>query len=160
MIPYGNEGYLDKEFFCDHGPLECKKNMVESCAIEHLKTPEDYMPFLFCAEAAEKITPDAVIRKCVRSESIASAISTCYGGGKGEEGIRLQIALGERNEKLKNKYTPWIVINGEHSNLAEDHLERAICLAYTGSHTPAACGNYIDRRCFPVKLVHSTDIIA
>eukprot|EP00441_Pelagodinium_beii_P046029 CAMPEP_0197622216 /NCGR_PEP_ID=MMETSP1338-20131121/2585_1 /TAXON_ID=43686 ORGANISM="Pelagodinium beii, Strain RCC1491" /NCGR_SAMPLE_ID=MMETSP1338 /ASSEMBLY_ACC=CAM_ASM_000754 /LENGTH=110 /DNA_ID=CAMNT_0043191895 /DNA_START=243 /DNA_END=571 /DNA_ORIENTATION=- len=110
--------------------------MIEACAIKHLPDPKDYMDFVFCAEGSSA-GPEQLITKCATA-SAKSDIETCYGKGKGAEGKALIAKAGAATAKLNHEYTPWVDLDGKHSQAAEQNLEKAICDAYTGAAKPAA----------------------
>jgi interferon gamma-inducible protein 30 len=144
MLPYGNARGTTK-VTCQHGPEECAFNMIEACGIEHLKDPSLYMPFIFCVEESDfsdaSSKPTEVLEKCA-PHSFLAAITTCYGNGKGAEGSSLIAAIAEKTKPLNHGYTPWVVVDGKHSEAAENNLEKAICKAYKGSNKPAACAKH------------------
>jgi interferon gamma-inducible protein 30 len=144
MLPYGNAQGTGSNIQCQHGPEECKANMVEACGIKHLTDSKDYMPYLFCAEGSliNGGTPAEVISKCVKDPTTAAAITKCYGEGKGKEGISLENAAEAATQPFNHQYTPWVVVDGKHSVAAENNLEKAICHAYKGENPPAACSKH------------------
>eukprot|EP00928_Gymnodinium_smaydae_P035060 TRINITY_DN24733_c0_g1_i1.p1 TRINITY_DN24733_c0_g1~~TRINITY_DN24733_c0_g1_i1.p1 ORF type:complete len:167 (+),score=39.84 TRINITY_DN24733_c0_g1_i1:214-714(+) len=151
MLPYGNAKMSGSSVQCQHGPTECKYNMVEACGIKHNPQPEDYMDFIFCVEAAAAGHADDVngtITKCAKDANVAHSISTCYGEGSGQEGSSLIASYAAQTNKLGHQYTPWVVLNGKHSEAAENNLKKAVCKAYKGSNPPAACKVYAVERCF------------
>lgn len=154
MLPYGNAKTTGGQVSCQHGKTECEFNMVEACGIKHLPDVKDFLPFIFCVEgAAQKSTPDAVIKTCAKDNATASSIATCYGEGAGAEGVAAIAAVAKQTAPLAHQYTPWLVINGKHSANVENNLKKAICDAYTGSAKPAACSSddadHIVPKCYP-----------
>lgn len=117
--------------------------MVEACGIKHLSDAKDYMPFVFCVEGSlsNGATPDSAMDKCAKGAELA-AIKKCYGEGKGKEGITLEDAAEAATQPFNHQYTPWVVLNGEHSVAAENNLEKAICHAYKGEDPPKACAKH------------------
>lgn len=153
MLPYGNARGSGSSVRCQHGTKECDVNMVEACGIKHISEPAQYMPFIFCVEkSAQSQTPDALIKACAKDDSVASSISTCYGEGKGQEGVALIADIAKQTQPLGHGYTPWLVIDGTHSKKGEDNLKAAICKAYKGSSRPASCdtndADHIVPKCF------------
>jgi len=143
MLPYGNAQGTTK-VQCQHGPQECAFNMIEACGIEHLKDAGLYMPFIFCIEGSDNtLTPAQVIEKCA-PHSFMGSITTCFGDGKGTDGSALIAQIAAKTKPLNHQYTPWVLINGNHSVAAENNLEKAICTAYTGSSKPAACAKHAE----------------
>lgn len=140
MLPYGNARTTSGKVSCQHGAGECKVNMVEACAIRRLRDPRAYMEFIFCVEKfARSESPDALIEKCAKDDASAKSISSCYGDGEGVEGAAAIAAIANETQSLGHRYTPWLVINGQHSTSGERNLKRAICDVYKGPHRPAAC---------------------
>mmetsp|Transcript_46049 Transcript_46049/g.127942 ORF Transcript_46049/g.127942 Transcript_46049/m.127942 type:complete len:194 (-) Transcript_46049:151-732(-) len=148
LLPYGNAEGSGSKIECQHGPNECEVNMVEACAIKHLPSQEEHLPFIFCSEAAAQTKKAAnIIESCSPNSTVASSITGCFGGGHGDEGVTLENAIAKATQPLHHKYTPWVVLEGRHSAMAEDNLEKAICRAYKGSNRPPACAKYQDTRC-------------
>uniref|UniRef100_A0A7S0AG79 Gamma-interferon-inducible lysosomal thiol reductase n=1 Tax=Pyrodinium bahamense TaxID=73915 RepID=A0A7S0AG79_9DINO len=146
---------------CQHGPTECEVNMLEACAIKHLLSAMEFLPFIFCAENAvqRKLPPAAVITHCSKNATVRSSIEYCYGGGQGAEGVALVSDAGDTTRSLKHKYTPWLLINGEHSAYGEEHLQKAVCKAYSGPNPPPACRKHVDRRCFPDEPAAASTVV-
>jgi len=142
MLPYGNAQSSGGQVTCQHGTSECNLNMVEACGIKHLPEASDYMAFVFCVEGSDHSkSPDAIITSCAKDKETATGISTCYAEGSGAEGKALIADNAKQTQALGHKYTPWLVIDGEHSTSGEDNLKKAICAAYKGSAKPAACNS-------------------
>eukprot|EP00746_Dinoflagellata_sp_MGD_P006530 gnl/MRDRNA2_/MRDRNA2_112799_c0_seq1.p1 gnl/MRDRNA2_/MRDRNA2_112799_c0~~gnl/MRDRNA2_/MRDRNA2_112799_c0_seq1.p1 ORF type:complete len:189 (-),score=35.89 gnl/MRDRNA2_/MRDRNA2_112799_c0_seq1:188-754(-) len=142
MLPYGNARGTTK-VQCQHGPQECAFNMIEACGIKHLADPAAYFPFIFCVEKSDDSkSPSEVIEECIAETDKQEAISTCFGDGKGEEGVALIAVIAKKTQSLDHKYTPWVVVNGQHSEAAENNLEKSICEVYKGPNKPAACDKY------------------
>lgn len=160
MLPYGNARGTGSAVQCQHGVKECEVNMVEACGIKHLADPKDYAPFIFCVEKnAYPNTPDGLITKCAKDSATASAISTCYGEGRGSEGVAAISKIASETQPLGHQYTPWLVINGQHSKAGEANLKKAICDAYTGAAKPAACNSNDADHDVPKCFVNSTAIV-
>eukprot|EP00927_Polykrikos_kofoidii_P086492 TRINITY_DN970_c0_g1_i8.p1 TRINITY_DN970_c0_g1~~TRINITY_DN970_c0_g1_i8.p1 ORF type:complete len:293 (-),score=20.46 TRINITY_DN970_c0_g1_i8:109-912(-) len=121
---------------CQHGPAECNLNMAEACGIQHLPDPNDFLNFVFCVEKSTSSDPETLISSCATSSEAQASILDCY---KGQEGPQLISALAARTAQLNHQYTPWVVINGEHSTDAENDLMKAVCDAYTGPNPPGRC---------------------
>eukprot|EP00927_Polykrikos_kofoidii_P086491 TRINITY_DN970_c0_g1_i7.p1 TRINITY_DN970_c0_g1~~TRINITY_DN970_c0_g1_i7.p1 ORF type:complete len:228 (-),score=18.70 TRINITY_DN970_c0_g1_i7:109-762(-) len=136
MLPYGNARGSGSSVQCQHGPAECNLNMAEACGIQHLPDPNDFLNFVFCVEKSTSSDPETLISSCATSSEAQASILDCY---KGQEGPQLISALAARTAQLNHQYTPWVVINGEHSTDAENDLMKAVCDAYTGPNPPGRC---------------------
>lgn len=160
MLPYGNARSYGSSVTCQHGVRECETNMVEACGIKHLADPQHYMPFIFCVEqSADQKTPDALITSCAKDSATATAISTCYGEGSGTEGVAAIAEIAKETQPLGHQYTPWLVLNGQHSKQGEDNLKKAICDAYKGTNKPAACNTNDADHVVPKCFVNDTAVV-
>ncbi|ESO86102.1 hypothetical protein LOTGIDRAFT_235669 [Lottia gigantea] len=146
LIPFGNAYKKNKNgtlsFSCQHGPNECIGNVIEACAIEHIKNFDEYFPYITCMEKDIVFGPEKSARMCAVNTTLPLAdILTC---SKGREGLNLEDQAANRTNSLipKKKYVPWVVLNGEHtqkiSNRALSNLLGLVCSTYKGTK-PAPC---------------------
>ncbi|XP_055337344.1 gamma-interferon-inducible lysosomal thiol reductase-like [Paramacrobiotus metropolitanus] len=156
LIPYGfaTETFVDGQwvFKCQHGPKECKANIIQSCAIHfldpgpgsYLHRVKDTVPkeieFVNCMESSED--PSTAGPKCAKKQRIKyGPISAC---AKGSEGNYLQHIMAQKTEALNPQpgFIPWINFNGAHTEANQDRalqdLTGLVCDLYTGEK-PSQC---------------------
>jgi len=145
LVPYGNareeQTGSEWKFTCQHGAPECKGNVIESCAISLLKDFKAYWPFVLCLESEEGEF-DTVGPKCASATGVDyTPIQACANNSTGNQ-IEHEMALKTEALDPAHTYTPWIVVNGQHSefiqDMAQTHLIELVCYLYTGEK-PAAC---------------------
>lgn len=156
LYPFGNAAFVEKgqvsagyQFWhedalypliqCQHGDNECFGNEVQACAINRLGK-ELSVSFILCMSAygtnygleltsfacGSKLGIDmAEIKACVFSSASHAMMASL---GKKS----LDPALGR-------DYVPWVVVNGVHSEQAEENLVAALCSSLS-TPLPAACG--------------------
>lgn len=150
VIPYGNarkdaSGVTQ----CQHGKNECIANIIESCAIAHSSSTEQWFGFLNCFEGAYqndwRLTGagtkkmEAGADTCAKKMNI-DGLDTCY---TGPEGIKLRDVAANATSSLQppHQYTPWVVVNDvplDMSKANDTSLLLQICADYTGT-PPAGC---------------------
>jgi len=142
LLPYGNahEYYNAKTgkwvFDCQHGPKECKGNLIETCAIFIAKRDEKiYFPFIQCLEKGDPIEQ---AQSCANQSGISwDRISECVAGA---EGNVYQHAIA--TETPQHNYVPWVIFNGIHNekieNKALSDLKGLVCDSLP-SPKPAPC---------------------
>lgn len=142
LLPYGNAQGAWDSLRCQHGVRECHGNMVQVCANSVFSNDERAISFAVCAERLYRAgqSPTAAIQKCAFSPTSAAAITSCYGGGNGTEALAGIGKAREKTQLLNHKYVPWVVINGQHSELGEHNLLEAVCSTLKKGARPDGCG--------------------
>jgi len=151
FVPYGNAHETHDGtkwvFQCQHGEQECVGNVITTCSMDILKNFTTYFPFILCMETAPGMDYAKVGPECAQKLSIDFApIDACY---KGTQGNQLEHQMALKTEALNppHKYTPWIVINGKHTETLQQRAQRnlveVICETYTGTK-PDACSQYTE----------------
>lgn len=142
LLPYGNahEFYNAKTgkwvYDCQHGPEECKGNLVETCAIFTNRRDETkYLPFIHCLEQGNPVKDG---QKCANATGLNwDKITECING---PEGNVYQHTIA--SETPKHQYVPWVVFNGVHNEQIEDkalmNFKQLVCDAIP-SPKPAPC---------------------
>ncbi|XP_078459671.1 gamma-interferon-inducible lysosomal thiol reductase-like [Lampetra fluviatilis] len=147
LVPYGNareQSAGDQwNFTCQHGPNECKGNMLQACLIYFLPNSNDHIPIFNCMEsAANPITAAQQCTAMLAPKQNWQLVDKCASGPLGN---KLMHKNAQRTDALRpeHQYVPWIVFNGEHTetlqNKAESALLALVCGAYKGQ-LPAVCG--------------------
>jgi len=152
LLPYGNahEFYNAKSgkwvFECQHGPKECKGNLIESCAIFITKRDESkYLPYIHCLEVNDPVN-DAM--KCANKTGLDwDRMQECIDGS---EGNVYQHAIA--TETPKHNYVPWVIFNGIHNeeieNRALTNFKKLVCDSIQGPK-PAPCVSTVrDQKCW------------
>lgn len=147
--PYGNANEHRKsdgtyKFSCQHGPNECKANIIMACAMNYHSNFTEYFPFVECMEKTN--SPVNAGQKCANEFgwSDYSKIESC---SQGKEGNMLEHEIAVATDSLvpQHQWTPWVVINGK--PLSDHQLDvsliKLVCNAYTGSDKPPACNNEV-----------------
>lgn len=156
LHPFGNalvipttelsEGYSywhdvkDREniFVCQHGESECRGNLIQACVM-HMKEddPVRFLPFIFCMEGKTRDGVEKKSYECGEELGIdMEEVKTCV---EGPEGERLMTKIGLHTMSQKINHVPWIHINGNHIESAEDgEFLRTLCGVW-GEDQPAAC---------------------
>ncbi|XP_007897114.2 gamma-interferon-inducible lysosomal thiol reductase [Callorhinchus milii] len=146
LVPYGNAQEKLQSgkwaFECQHGEQECLGNMIEACLMHTLKNPENYFPIIYCMESAPYVIKAAEL--CVRIYEPAQTWSTVESCVQGDLGNQLMHRNAVQTEALNppHQYVPWILVNGNHTDVLESHavgsLFNLVCNLYTGTK-PEAC---------------------
>ncbi|XP_014668005.1 PREDICTED: uncharacterized protein LOC106809440 [Priapulus caudatus] len=144
FVPYGKATETwdgDKWVFeCQHGPAECKGNLIQTCAIFHLKDTNTITEYIHCMMSSPN--PPEYGEKCAEMlkidyEPIEKCTNTTLGN-------MLQHHMAKRTQQAEPpiNYIPWITLNGEHNdeiqNRAEADFMGLMCDTISGEK-PAAC---------------------
>eukprot|EP00413_Alexandrium_margalefii_P021580 CAMPEP_0204563596 /NCGR_PEP_ID=MMETSP0661-20131031/34400_1 /ASSEMBLY_ACC=CAM_ASM_000606 /TAXON_ID=109239 /ORGANISM="Alexandrium margalefi, Strain AMGDE01CS-322" /LENGTH=266 /DNA_ID=CAMNT_0051571165 /DNA_START=161 /DNA_END=961 /DNA_ORIENTATION=- len=105
---------------CQHGETECLGNRIHACAMDILKTPDKYVPFLICmASYGPRVSVELSSFECANAQGVSmKEIKSC---ATSDRGHKLHVANGALSTKpsLKRSYVPWVLINGKHDKTAE-----------------------------------------
>lgn len=132
FYPFGNAIETDNNngtysYQCQHGPLECRGNLIENCALHYFgEDIEAKYKFMICLEAAGTALNndfDAALAQCVEDVDLRNNITTCADGLLGNQ-LEHQAALATPSQK---RYVPYITVNGVHQEDAEDDLLYYLC---------------------------------
>eukprot|EP00850_Spirogloea_muscicola_P001950 SM000007S20910 [mRNA] locus=s7:869353:870929:- [translate_table: standard] len=138
IVPYGNARVLDNgTIVCQHGPLECRLNIVLACALHHYPAVDDWFPFVECMETTPEL---GAMRQCAREAGLSfQRIDRC---AEGELGGKLLRKYGKETDALDppHLFVPWVVVNGQPLYEDFNNLDAYICKAYTGpKRLPLIC---------------------
>jgi len=114
---------------CQHGEMECLGNMIQSCAMDNLKTPEKYMPFILCLSSySSHYSVESTSFTCGKKLGVnMTHLKACTASDRGHQ---LVMAAGNvsMSATLNREYVPWVVINGRHYPEAErGNLVTVLC---------------------------------
>lgn len=157
LLPFGNArvtgrrrleaGYLfwhpdasNPTVRCQHGEQECLGNEIQSCAIDLIGTREAASLVLCMAgQNVQGYGIEKASYECMEELHIdRDKVKQCLGSRRSS---RMTIRHGRRSTRrsLKRKYVPWVMMNGRHEELDEEHdLVRPLCAAMR-SPKPALC---------------------
>lgn len=129
-------------FMCQHGEEECLGNMIQACAMTMLGEPADYLPFMFCMEsaAAKDESVESAAFRCVKETTTLDAedLVKCT---QSPEANKKMFSIATYSDSLSppRQHAPWVVINGEHHEKADNgDLLGSLCSALAAP-LPAAC---------------------
>jgi interferon gamma-inducible protein 30 len=109
----------DGTYQCQHGPNECKGNLIHTCAKAKLDK-ETFHEFLICIFNDIKYTNDNFtesLHYCVPG-SKADEIESC---SKSTEGNRLQHEVADKTPD--DFHVPWVIVNDQpHNQRVEDEI--------------------------------------
>lgn len=151
LFPFGNAQLLSEErvhegyrFFhpdaqyplivCEHGEVECLGNVLQACAIEQLFYAEQYVPFVLCmAEYGSDAGVELPSYICGKQHNVDMyALREC---SESEDGHEMMVRSGIMSlpPHVNRTSTPWVVVNGTHSEEAEaGDLVGPVCRALVG----------------------------
>jgi len=152
LLPYGNahEFYNAKTgkwiFDCQHGPKECKGNLIETCAIFITKRDEaKYLPYIHCLEGGD---PVDLGKFCANKTGLDwGRILECVDGA---EGNVYEHAIA--TETPKHNYVPWVIFNGIHNEEIEDkalsNFKALVCSALPNPKPVPCLNGEIPEKCW------------
>ncbi|XP_012231578.1 GILT-like protein 1 isoform X2 [Linepithema humile] len=89
LIPFGkggmrktNDGYV---FKCQHGPIECKANIIHACSIDVIEDPSIRLQFVTCM-IENNIDPVGIMNTCAERITVnLESIKKCSNTQRGKE---------------------------------------------------------------------------
>lgn len=154
LIPYGNAGERmvgnKWVFTCQHGPVECLGNLIQTCALDIIGNVTSALPFIECMEKSED-RPDVSGPVCAKRYAVDyKAVLDCTKSPLGNE---LQHQMAVKTEKLNppHTYVPWITLNGVHTEdmeqEADTNLLKLICDNYMGVKPKGCSAEEVVHKC-------------
>lgn len=143
LVPWGNTQITpNNAWICQHGPDECKLNMVEACAIYAWPNPRTHYQIIYCIEQLRLNNTLNRWQSCFPAPGLSSTpISNCLGTGLA---VKLEQGYADETARLNppHRFVPWVLVNN--LPLREDYQNFVsyICKAYRGRLTPQACKSY------------------
>lgn len=138
QVVYGNAKTSGGAITCQHGPVECEMNVLQTCAIAQAAgNASQWQPFIVCLEnhgADQKKYAQA----CAAASRLDWAtLDACW---KGPEGAQLELAAGA--ETPSHDFVPWVTLSAKDTTFCVDsncdNFLSAVCDAYKGAK-PANC---------------------
>ncbi|KJH49444.1 hypothetical protein DICVIV_04461 [Dictyocaulus viviparus] len=128
---------------CQHGPLECEKNSLQSCVISYFPETDTHLEIVNCIQGASEF--DESVQKCLvehkpplRVPSDRLVRCALSDGGRSLMGYH---GVVQHYRASRLQWVPWIVINGVRDNEAERDLKRVLCTRYLKPR-PSICEAY------------------
>jgi len=127
---------------CQHGETECLGNQIHACAVDLLKTPDRYVPFIMCmASYGPHTSVELSSFECGSRLNVGiEQIKSCAMSDRGHQLVVANGALTLKPE-LGHHYVPWVMINGEHDKAAEGPDLRAKLCSALADPKPASCSS-------------------
>merc|ERR1711862_150073 len=139
LNPFGNAQMVKDpdtglfNFTCQHGERECIGGMMEGCLIDKMKD-QSPVPTIACIESSSDPHNPDNYKQCmdktgVKSPTIDEVMKCAFS----DEGNQLFAQLGQETMDLvpAHEYVPWILFNGEHSDIMEqeaiENLPATLC---------------------------------
>ena len=129
---------------CQHGPNECKYNILHNCAIA-LSNTSQWLPFVYCLESStdQGRAFAQCAQKWLRVPDVIASVQACWTSELGQDLVR---KAGVRTQALSPAHTfvPWVTLSdaaGTGTFCADsncDNFLAAVCKAYMGTK-PQAC---------------------
>ncbi len=163
-MPWGNaEVGADGTWQCQHGPLECTGNTIESCVLHYHKDQDVWFPFVLAFEAAMPIcgrgnqtatnNPVACAERIAAEQSLEWApVAACFEKFDVKTGMpptdslgfKLQMEAKAATDALVPKHSgvPTVTfgVQGPYIDApSQNYLKCFVCAAYTGADAPTAC---------------------
>lgn len=157
VVFWGNARGPASNATCQHGPPECRVQMVYACSKNLYPGVDNYLPFIHCVDDTlikmfPKGLPEGTVNMTLANSVMTSCAKTVGHDfqkldecAKGPDGIKY---IGvEMSKTPQHKGVPfWQVNDGEitypNSTNKED-LVKIVCDSYTGKTKPKACATAI-----------------
>lgn len=162
MFPFGNANYSpDGEgwrFNCQHGPDECRGNMIHACAKDHFQDINLEMEFINCL--LSQSSPPYAGETCAAAVGVEWApLEQCVNSLEGQNLLH-DVAVIQDQLQPPLYFVPWIIVNDvfdeDQVGDCQMNLKKVVCDKYTGP-PPPACSNMKQTRPFhrkPKKSYH------
>jgi interferon gamma-inducible protein 30 len=134
---WGNARQAGGVITCQHGPVECKMNTLQNCAIAHAAgNTSQWLPFIHCLET-HGTRQEQFVDACAKAWAYDNmALTNCANGDEGKALDQAAFAATPAD----HTYVPWATVNGVNicTEAGCDEVLAGVCKAYTGAK-PAAC---------------------
>ncbi|XP_026467919.1 GILT-like protein 1 [Ctenocephalides felis] len=142
FVPFGKAANINdgESFECQHGPEECRGNMLQSCVLHLLgKNPMMHMRFVGCQMHP---SADHSGKTCTRMVGIDwNLVDRCM---KSDVGRLLQLRAERETNAIWPQFIPTIVFNGVFNQDLQDRSQidfRGAACHFLRSSYPALCAN-------------------
>ncbi|KAK8720598.1 hypothetical protein OTU49_013215 [Cherax quadricarinatus] len=142
LIPYGKARTIEKDgklsFECQHGPLECKANMVHACVTNVVKDEGKQLAIIHCMIDKNDV-PMKVGQKCVEKHGENwDDVKSCV---VSEKGSSIMKHMGDMTNSLEPRvsFIPTITVDRsqhDQKHILQD-LHKVLCKRYKGPKLPS-----------------------
>ncbi|XP_062564312.1 GILT-like protein 1 [Armigeres subalbatus] len=128
FIPFGKATSINggESFECQHGPLECEGNRIQSCVLDRLPQQDAQVSFVTCQMnfAADPRGWECTFRSGVDLVSTQNCV-------EGIQGVQLQLEAERRTQQIPLTFVPSFSFNdqfdSELNDLAFQNFPAALC---------------------------------
>ncbi|XP_066504219.1 gamma-interferon-inducible lysosomal thiol reductase [Hoplias malabaricus] len=144
LVPYGNAEDLPEQnsFLCQHGELECRANMIETCVLN--VTDHAALSVIHCMVSSSDVIKSAPSCLQLYAPHVEwRSIESCTIGNLGHSLMREN---GVKTQSLRPVLThvPWVTFNGVYTedwaDTAMSSLFNLVCKLYEGIKPPVCTG--------------------
>ncbi|XP_055640909.1 GILT-like protein 1 [Toxorhynchites rutilus septentrionalis] len=117
FIPFGKSRSINngEQFECQHGPLECEGNRIQSCVLHQIPDQDRQVSYVACQM---NFNADPQGWECAfRSGIDLNTLQTCV---EGTLGTQLQLEAERRTKQIAPSFVPTIVLNGQFNQSVQD----------------------------------------
>lgn len=148
LYAWGNARRHKGKVYFQHGKQEGYANAIMNCAMSMHSRPKKYVPILRCLvdewKPIQAPNMDDVHdsgKKCARK--LGHSWDSLHACAKGAGGKALQDKAEDADPSDQN-YTPWVLVDGDHSRAGEADIVDAICTQYLNNggrkkNLPSGC---------------------
>ncbi|EDO41893.1 predicted protein, partial [Nematostella vectensis] len=144
MVPFGDGKEIKAksgfQYYCTNGAEECLENLIQACAVATENNPEILTSFVGCLSYYDG-SVDKIAKYCSNQIKDYEKVEYCL---KNTQGLEVMHYMAKKTRGLQPKmsHSPWITVNGEHSEFiqqqAMENLLQLVCSKYKGT-LPYAC---------------------
>ncbi|KAG0720505.1 Gamma-interferon-inducible lysosomal thiol reductase [Chionoecetes opilio] len=143
FVPYGKAQTVEKDgkctFTCQHGPVECRANMVHACVTSVFREEAKQLDIVSCMIDKNEQPMKAGLKCVERFGEAWDSVERCV---ESEKGGSIMKHMGDMTHSLRPKvsFIPTVEIDGslsEQSHIQQD-LHKVLCRRYRGP-TPPSC---------------------
>ncbi|XP_055546176.1 GILT-like protein 1 [Wyeomyia smithii] len=117
FIPFGKSVSINngESFECQHGPLECEGNRIQSCVLNYIPEQDRQVSYVVCQM---NFNADPRGYECAfRSGVNLISAQACV---EGDLGRQLQLQAERRTQLIAPSFVPTIVFNGQFDQSLQD----------------------------------------
>ncbi|XP_018322360.1 GILT-like protein 1 isoform X2 [Agrilus planipennis] len=144
FVPFGKSQSINdgESFQCQHGPGECNRNKIMSCALQGIPDQSTQVEYVKCAMVSffQENDPLGFAERCATEAGLQwSEIMTCYNSNIG---TMLQLQAERETQAIKPKFVPTILYNKTFDQVLQNdsirNFKQVACSLVSQTH-PNAC---------------------
>ncbi|XP_022189495.2 gamma-interferon-inducible lysosomal thiol reductase [Nilaparvata lugens] len=113
---------MDGGFRCQHGPEECRQNMIDSCVLSNLGKGAKQLQYVACRMQMPAF--DDHVQKCAELQQVSwSDVVSCTTSGMGKD-LQLEAERMTRQMTPGPRFVPTVVFNKVYNDLYQMEVER------------------------------------